>query len=146
MSVTTGTLEGEGMARAERDAEVVRALRAGEEHAFVALVEMYHASLVRLASIYVRDHSIAEEVAQDAFAAALTQWPGEGVPGAPDVAQFVASQGGSYVVNPPPAAAARRTRRSGTRQNSSTAGPAPGRRPARGSGRPARGCPAAPGR
>ena len=27
-----------------------------------------------------------------------TQWPGEGVPGAPDVAQFLASQGGSYVV------------------------------------------------
>ena len=35
-----------------------------------------------------------------------TQWPGAGVPGAPDVAQFLASQGGSYVVNPPPAAAA----------------------------------------
>ena len=32
-----------------------------------------------------------------------TQWPGEGVPGAPDVAQFLASQGGSYVVNPQPA-------------------------------------------
>ncbi|MBM3821161.1 MAG: alpha/beta fold hydrolase, partial [Acidimicrobiia bacterium] len=31
-----------------------------------------------------------------------TQWPGEGVPPAPDVAQFLASQGGSYVVNPQP--------------------------------------------
>ena len=30
-----------------------------------------------------------------------TQWPGPGVPGAPEVAQFIASQGGSYVVNPP---------------------------------------------
>lgn len=29
-----------------------------------------------------------------------TQWPGAGVPGAPDVAQFLASQGGSYVVTP----------------------------------------------
>jgi pimeloyl-ACP methyl ester carboxylesterase len=29
-----------------------------------------------------------------------TQWPGKGVPGAPDVAQFLASQGGSYVVLP----------------------------------------------
>ncbi|MBI4265792.1 MAG: alpha/beta fold hydrolase [Acidobacteria bacterium] len=37
-----------------------------------------------------------------------TQWPGEGVPGAPDVAQFLASQGGSYVVNPPAQAAAGR--------------------------------------
>ena len=31
-----------------------------------------------------------------------TQWPGEGKPGSPDVAQFIASQGGSYVVNPQP--------------------------------------------
>ena len=35
-----------------------------------------------------------------------TQWPGEGVPPAPDVAQFLASQGGSYVVNPQPPQAA----------------------------------------
>jgi pimeloyl-ACP methyl ester carboxylesterase len=34
------------------------------------------------------------------------QWPGPGVPGSPEVAQFLASQGGSYVVNPQPAAAA----------------------------------------
>jgi pimeloyl-ACP methyl ester carboxylesterase len=34
-----------------------------------------------------------------------TQWPGPGVPGSPEVAQFLASQGGSYVVNPAPAAA-----------------------------------------
>jgi len=36
-----------------------------------------------------------------------TQWPGPGVPGSPEVAQFLASQGGSYVVNPqaPPAPA-----------------------------------------
>jgi pimeloyl-ACP methyl ester carboxylesterase len=32
-----------------------------------------------------------------------TQWPGEGVPGSADVAQFLASQGGSYVVVPQPA-------------------------------------------
>jgi RNA polymerase sigma-70 factor (ECF subfamily) len=59
------------MASAGRDAEVVRALRAGEEPAFVALVEMYHTSLVRLASVYVRDHAIAEEVAQEAWMALL---------------------------------------------------------------------------
>jgi pimeloyl-ACP methyl ester carboxylesterase len=34
-----------------------------------------------------------------------TQWPGAGVPGAPEVAQFLASQGGSYVVTPGPALA-----------------------------------------
>jgi pimeloyl-ACP methyl ester carboxylesterase len=37
-----------------------------------------------------------------------TQWPGEGVPPSPDVAQFLASQGGSYVVNPQPPQAAGR--------------------------------------
>jgi pimeloyl-ACP methyl ester carboxylesterase len=35
-----------------------------------------------------------------------TQWPGPGVPGSPDVAQFLASQGGSYVVTPQAAPAA----------------------------------------
>jgi RNA polymerase sigma-70 factor (ECF subfamily) len=32
---------------------------------------MYHTSLVRLASVYVRDHAIAEEVAQEAWMALL---------------------------------------------------------------------------
>ncbi|HEX2458917.1 MAG TPA: alpha/beta fold hydrolase, partial [Vicinamibacterales bacterium] len=36
-----------------------------------------------------------------------TQWPGPGIPGSPEVAQFLASQGGSYVVTPQPAAAGR---------------------------------------
>ena len=39
--------------------------------------------------------------APDPYRRLHTQWPGEGVPGAADVAQFIASQGGSYVVNPP---------------------------------------------
>ena len=43
--------------------------------------------------------------APDQYRRMHTQWPGEGVPGAPDVAQFLASQGGSYVQVPPPAAA-----------------------------------------
>ncbi|HEY6360930.1 MAG TPA: alpha/beta fold hydrolase [Vicinamibacterales bacterium] len=37
-----------------------------------------------------------------------TQWPGPGVPGSPEVAQFLASQGGSYVVSQPAAPAAGR--------------------------------------
>ena len=59
-----------------------------------------------------------------------TQWPGPGVPGAPDVAQFIASQGGSYVVNPPPPGAQRGgrgavpagARRSGRRTSGRRAG------------------------
>jgi RNA polymerase sigma-70 factor, ECF subfamily len=70
MSTTPGT-GSESTASGERDAEVVRALRAGEESAFVALVEQYHPSLVRLASIYVRDRSVAEEVAQETWLAVL---------------------------------------------------------------------------
>jgi pimeloyl-ACP methyl ester carboxylesterase len=54
-----------------------------------------------------------------------TQWPGEGVPGAADVAQFLASQGGSYVVNPPaaqPAAAPAAGRGAGPAAGAAPAG------------------------
>ena len=71
MSATSRGVESEGTAGAQRDAEVVRALRAGEEPAFVALVEKHHTALVRLAAIYVRDRAVAEEVAQEAWVALL---------------------------------------------------------------------------
>lgn len=71
MSATPVGAGSEGTASAERDAEIVRALRAGEEAAFVTLVEQYHPSLVRLASIYVRDRAVAEEVAQETWLAML---------------------------------------------------------------------------
>src|SRR5207244_4888769 len=45
-----------------------------------------------------------------------TQWPGPGVPGSPEVAQFLASQGGSYVVNPQQPAAAPATTRTPANQ------------------------------
>jgi len=44
-------------------------------------------------------------------------WPGKGVPGAPDVAQFIASQGGSYVVVPQPPGAAPGGAPGGPQQN-----------------------------
>jgi len=53
------------------DRTVVAALRAGDERAFEALVERYHRSLVRIASMYVRDHAVAEEVAQETWLAVL---------------------------------------------------------------------------
>jgi len=46
-------------------------LRQREETAFTGLVEQYHASLIRLAHIFVRDTSVAEEVAQETWLAVL---------------------------------------------------------------------------
>jgi RNA polymerase sigma-70 factor, ECF subfamily len=55
----------------QNEKELVAALRAGDETAFVALVDRYHASLVRLARMYVRQPSVAEEVAQETWLAVL---------------------------------------------------------------------------
>jgi RNA polymerase sigma-70 factor (ECF subfamily) len=54
-----------------REPELVEALREGDESAFTALVDRYHASLVRVARIYVRDNATAEEVAQETWVAVL---------------------------------------------------------------------------
>ena len=55
-----------------------------------------------------------------------TQWPGPGIPGSPEVAQFLASQGGSYVVTPQPAAAGRGVAPGGGRGGAQPAGGAAG--------------------
>jgi RNA polymerase sigma-70 factor (ECF subfamily) len=55
----------------ENERELVEALRAGDESAFAALVDRYHPSLVRLARMYVREQSVAEEVAQETWLAVL---------------------------------------------------------------------------
>lgn len=46
-------------------------LRQRDEAAFTQLVEQYHSSLIRLASIYTQNTSVAEEVAQDTWLAVL---------------------------------------------------------------------------
>jgi RNA polymerase sigma-70 factor (ECF subfamily) len=43
------------------------ALRAGDEGAFLALVNRHHRAMVRVASMYVRSRASAEEVVQDAW-------------------------------------------------------------------------------
>jgi RNA polymerase sigma-70 factor, ECF subfamily len=52
------------------DAEVA-ALRAGDEQAFLALVERHQRAMVRVAAVYVRSTAVAEEVAQDAWVGVL---------------------------------------------------------------------------
>ena len=49
------------------DVRLVNALRAGDESAFAALLERYHASLLRLAMVYVRNRAVAEEVVQETW-------------------------------------------------------------------------------
>ena len=53
------------------DEAQLAALRAGDESAFVLLVERYHGALVRTAMTYVRDRDVAEEVVQEAWIAVV---------------------------------------------------------------------------
>jgi RNA polymerase sigma-70 factor (ECF subfamily) len=50
---------------------LVERLRRGDEAAFMALVERYHGALVRLASAYVQDRAVAEDVAQETWLGVL---------------------------------------------------------------------------
>ena len=54
------------------DALLLRALRAGDEQAFAALVDKYGPSLLRLAQLYVSSRAVAEEVVQETWLAVLT--------------------------------------------------------------------------
>jgi RNA polymerase sigma-70 factor (ECF subfamily) len=53
------------------DAQLVEALRAGDEDAFARLVREYQPSLVRVARIYVSSQAAAEEVAAETWLAVL---------------------------------------------------------------------------
>jgi RNA polymerase sigma-70 factor (ECF subfamily) len=53
------------------DGELVARLQAGDEAAFVELVDRYHSSLLRLASSFVPNRAVAEEVVQDAWLAVV---------------------------------------------------------------------------
>jgi RNA polymerase sigma-70 factor (ECF subfamily) len=51
--------------------DLIQRLRDGDEQAFAHLLDRYHAALVRLATMYVRDRTDAEEVAQETWLAVV---------------------------------------------------------------------------
>jgi len=53
------------------DARVVDALRAGDEKAFLALVQALNGPMLRVASVYVSSRGVAEEVVQEAWLGVL---------------------------------------------------------------------------
>jgi RNA polymerase sigma-70 factor (ECF subfamily) len=60
-----------GAVASRDDLRLVRALRNGDEAAFTSLLDRYHALLVRLATMYVPDRAVAEEVAQETWLGVL---------------------------------------------------------------------------
>jgi RNA polymerase sigma-70 factor, ECF subfamily len=60
-----------GRAPALPDAEVVAALKRGDESVFADLVDAYSPGLMRMAMMFVRDRAVAEEVVQDTWIAVL---------------------------------------------------------------------------
>jgi RNA polymerase sigma-70 factor, ECF subfamily len=56
---------------ADSDDDLLRRLRAGEEQAFVMLVDRYNDSMLRVAASFVPSYAVAEEVVQDTWLAAL---------------------------------------------------------------------------
>jgi RNA polymerase sigma-70 factor (ECF subfamily) len=57
------------------DLTLVRQILDGDEAAFTALVDREHAMLVRLAKSVVRDHSLVDEIVQDAWLAVVSALP-----------------------------------------------------------------------
>jgi len=67
----TLAVEPSSRAAPEHDAELVQALRAGDETAFMELVERYQAQMLRIARMYVATQAVAEEVVQEAWVGVL---------------------------------------------------------------------------
>src|SRR4051794_36818695 len=53
------------------DADVVRALKRGDETVFAEIVDAYSGGLLRMAQMYVRDRAVAEEGVQETWLAVL---------------------------------------------------------------------------
>lgn len=57
------------------DGVLIEALSCGDERAFSALLERYHASLLRVTRIYVPSHALAEEIIQETWLGFLGSLP-----------------------------------------------------------------------
>jgi RNA polymerase sigma-70 factor, ECF subfamily len=57
--------------RTSDEATLIAGLRSRDEAAFMALMDMYGASLLRLAQLFVRDRAVAEEVVQETWIGVL---------------------------------------------------------------------------
>src|SRR3954470_19465823 len=68
MTCATGS---ERVVAMRSDEETLAALRCGDERVFVELVEQHHALMLRVASRYVRNHTVAEEVVQETWLGVL---------------------------------------------------------------------------
>ncbi len=55
----------------DNDQHLVAALREGDEAAFTQVLAEYHASMLRVAALYVRDRAVAEEVVQETWIGVL---------------------------------------------------------------------------
>jgi RNA polymerase sigma-70 factor (ECF subfamily) len=66
-----GTRYARAVETMQSEAQLVAALRAGDEDAFRKLIEMYHAMLVRVARMYVSNQATAEDVAAETWLAVL---------------------------------------------------------------------------
>jgi RNA polymerase sigma-70 factor (ECF subfamily) len=62
---------GGAVAASEDEGRLIAALRAGDEGAFMTLVERYQSSLIRLAMLYVGDRGAAEDVVQETWLGVL---------------------------------------------------------------------------
>ncbi len=60
-----------GLAGVDDDIRLVELLRAGDERAFAALIDRYHTVMLRLATVYVRDRAVAQDVVQDTWLGVL---------------------------------------------------------------------------
>ena len=57
--------------RVSDDAELIAALRRGDEKAFADIVDRWGPALLRVARMYVPSHAVAEEVVQETWIAVL---------------------------------------------------------------------------
>ena len=68
---SSGRAEGRARQPAPDESELLARLRGGNEAAFAALVDRHHASMIRVARMYVATAAAAEEVAQEAWLGVL---------------------------------------------------------------------------